>query len=461
MYRRLVYVAILVAVCGLRTAQAQTWNRVAYWDSAYRTNWVNEENSVALRDGLSAKGYQVVNAAQLKSWMTARIADGTPSVVVFCRDNAPDTVVEAVNATCLLRRYLNAGGKIVWPADIPFYDIASVGTSTNYSATGSTAILGFYAANGTWDTGNTVAITPAGTKWGLTKTWASVRPAQAASVDIVLATDNSGAAAAWVKHYLPKDTFRGFVRILDASGLPDVEDVVRLAEYREAFPYAMLVSPANNSLIQPVEYTLKWRAGDLATSHNVYFSDDLEALNAGRVVPTVTTETTLLVKNLVPGVTYYWRVDEIAEGNPASPWKGEVSQFTVQPLKAWNPTPINGGQFVLTNSKLTWSNGKGVVFHTVYLSTNLDAVANGTAAKKMVADPSFTPATPLANGTTYFWRVDEFTGAATQKGDIWTFTTLPAITATDPHLLGWWKLDEGIGTTAIDSSGNGNHGTIV
>jgi hypothetical protein len=30
----------------------------------------------------------------------------------------------------------------------------------------------------------------------------------------------------------------------------------------------------------------------------------------------------------------------------------------------------------------------------------------------------------------------------------------------DPSLVGWWKLDEGSGTTANDSSGNGNNGTI-
>jgi hypothetical protein len=36
---------------------------------------------------------------------------------------------------------------------------------------------------------------------------------------------------------------------------------------------------------------------------------------------------------------------------------------------------------------------------------------------------------------------------------------LPA-RAQDPSLLGWWKLDDGEGTTALDSSGRGNDGTI-
>ena len=31
----------------------------------------------------------------------------------------------------------------------------------------------------------------------------------------------------------------------------------------------------------------------------------------------------------------------------------------------------------------------------------------------------------------------------------------------DTSLVGWWKLDDGSGTIAIDSSGNGNHGTLI
>ncbi len=104
---------------------SQNWQeRAAYWDSRYRTNWASGADSNAVRDGLSAAGYTILNADQLKTWMNARIADKKLSVVVFCRDNAPDTVVETVDANCTLRKYLDAGGKIVLYADIPFWDIA-------------------------------------------------------------------------------------------------------------------------------------------------------------------------------------------------------------------------------------------------------------------------------------------------------------------------------------------------
>ena len=33
--------------------------------------------------------------------------------------------------------------------------------------------------------------------------------------------------------------------------------------------------------------------------------------------------------------------------------------------------------------------------------------------------------------------------------------------AADPGLVGWWKFDEGSGTVAADSSGNGMDGTLV
>ncbi|MHC4582027.1 MAG: LamG domain-containing protein, partial [Planctomycetota bacterium] len=64
-------------------------------------------------------------------------------------------------------------------------------------------------------------------------------------------------------------------------------------------------------------------------------------------------------------------------------------------------------------------------------------------------------------GRTYYWRVDEFDAANTYKGDVWSFTTRPAIAIVDPNLIGWWKLDEGSGTVALDWSGHENHATLV
>ena len=42
-------------------------------------------------------------------------------------------------------------------------------------------------------------------------------------------------------------------------------------------------------------------------------------------------------------------------------------------------------------------------------------------------------------------------------GSAWT----SPVEAADPGLVGWWKFDEGSGTIAADSSGNGMDGTLV
>ena len=59
-------------------------------------------------------GYETLGADSLAQFFAARIADGAPSVVVFATDELPNVVAPVAADTVLLRRYLNAGGKIVW-----------------------------------------------------------------------------------------------------------------------------------------------------------------------------------------------------------------------------------------------------------------------------------------------------------------------------------------------------------
>ena len=208
--------------------QLQDWEeRVAYWDAVYPTGWADVEVTEAVRDYLALNGYTVVDANELKTWMDARIADGKLSVVVFCHDVVPDTVAETMDPNCTVRKYLDAGGKVVWYSDIPFYYQGHAdGSSTNWGTGGSSAVLGFNAAGAGWDSGDTATIFTAGANWGLTQTWNSLRPTTAGDVDIVLATDSDGDAAAWAKHYVPGDHSRGFVRIADFNVGPGDTDLL-------------------------------------------------------------------------------------------------------------------------------------------------------------------------------------------------------------------------------------------
>ena len=82
-----------------------------------------------MRDALEQAGYRVIDGAELKSWMDGHIADGELSVVVMCRDIVPDTVAETQDTNCTIRRYLDAGGKVVWYSDWPFYYRGTTGTT--------------------------------------------------------------------------------------------------------------------------------------------------------------------------------------------------------------------------------------------------------------------------------------------------------------------------------------------
>ena len=195
----LVVLSVLALTAG--QTQASPYDRVAYYDASSGTAWAGD--GAPVRDALVQAGYRVVNAAELKTWMDARIADKKLSVVVMCRDVVPVTVAETMTASCTIRRYLDAGGKVVWYSDWPFYYCGTTGTT--WGSNGAVQVLGFNASSGPNDGNQLVTITELGRRWGLTTPWASTRPTSPTITPNleVLARDNNGNAAGWVKHYVP------------------------------------------------------------------------------------------------------------------------------------------------------------------------------------------------------------------------------------------------------------------
>ncbi len=235
------------------------------------------------------------------------------------------------------------------------------------------------------------------------------------------------------------------------------------------FPLAMSPTPEDDSQYEETWTRLSWRAGDFAVSHDLYFGTDFDDVNDGAEGAFVgNTMATFQVvgfpgfpapEGLQPGTTYYWRVDEVNDANDLSPWKGDIWSFWIPPKKAYDHNPADGVKFVDTEVELNWTAGFGAKLHTVYFGDNFDDV-NSTVVGLPQAETTNTPST-LELDKVYYWRIDEFDGAATHKGDVWSFRTMPEIQITDPDLICWWKLDEGSGTNALDWSGHGNHGTFT
>ena len=206
---------------------------------------------------------------------------------------------------------------------------------------------------------------------------------------------------------------------------------------------------------------LQWTPGETGVFHEVYVGTSPDLTAADLVGPRQPFAMVYYAQGLTPGVTYYWRVDEI-EADMTTTHIGEVWSFTAAPLAAFDPAPADGTPYVNPDTVLSWSAGKDAVSHDLYLGTDPDAVANRDASvfvgKQLVTDYA---AENLDAGTVYYWAIDEVTLAdVTTAGEVWSFTTLPDLSIDDPNLIGWWKLNEGVGTTAVDWSGHGNHGEL-
>jgi len=116
--------------------------------------------------------------------------------------------------------------------------------------------------------------------------------------------------------------------------------------------------PADGALYADTWVTLSWRPGDFAVSHDVYMGENFDDVNDGTgdtFRGSQGLNTTFYIAGfpgyafpdgLVPGTTYYWRINEVNEADPNSPWKGDVWSFTVPPRKAYSPAPADGGKFI-------------------------------------------------------------------------------------------------------------------
>jgi hypothetical protein len=258
------------------------------------------------------------------------------------------------------------------------------------------------------------------------------------------------------------------------DGTNSVTDEIRFgntfADVMGAVPTSSAPSPADGALFESTWASLSWRPGAHAVSHDLYFGTNFDDVNdgaEGTFVGNLATTSQVVgfvgfpaPDGLIPGTTYYWRVDERNDADPNSPWKGDVWSFLVPPMSAYEPSPSDGAKFVHADAELSWTAGMNAKLHYVHFGDNFDDVNKATAGT-VATDTTYAPGM-LELGKTYYWRVDESNPPnPTVKGDVWSFTIIPDIPIIDPNLVGWWKFEAGAGNEVIDFSGHGNHGTIV
>ncbi|MHC4534073.1 MAG: LamG-like jellyroll fold domain-containing protein [Planctomycetota bacterium] len=206
------------------------------------------------------------------------------------------------------------------------------------------------------------------------------------------------------------------------------------------FPFAYGPTPKDGVYHPDTWVNISWKAGDYAVSHDVYMGDSFDDVDAGAESAFIGNQAdTFLVAGfpgfvfpdgLNPGTTYYWRIDEVNDAEPNSPWKGPVWSFTIPPKTAYLPDPADGAEAVDVDVRLGWTAGFGTKLHYVYFGDIFDEVSNAAGALPQ-GTTDYTPGT-LKMAKTYYWRVDEFDVLETHKGDIWSFTTEGAVQSVNP-----------------------------
>ncbi|KPK51405.1 MAG: hypothetical protein AMS22_10970 [Thiotrichales bacterium SG8_50] len=225
-----------------------------------------------------------------------------------------------------------------------------------------------------------------------------------------------------------------------ALPVEDIEAIMNngLARIIGDQPFASRPDPKDGAVLNDTWVNLSWSPGNFAASHDVYLGDNpidvTQATRDSDLFRGNQRDTLALAgfpgfpypDGLVPGTAYYWRIDEINDSEPNSPWPGPLWSFTVPPRTAHNPTVSDGAVFVAPDVQLGWTSGFGAKLHTVYFGETFDEVDNASGGAPQ-AGTTFTPGA-LELEKTYYWRVDELDPPAVHKGDTWSFTTtLPGL----------------------------------
>ena len=201
-------------------------------------------------------------------------------------------------------------------------------------------------------------------------------------------------------------------------------------------------SPADGAMHNESWVTLSWSPGTFAVSHDVYLGDVFDDVNDATRDSDFYRGNQMLTyyvagfpgyaypDGLVPGTTYYWRIDEVNAPPDETVYKGDVWSFSIPPKTAYDPVPTDGAESVELNANLSWTPGFGADLHVVYFGNDYDEVNNATEGVQTGA-ASYSPG-PLKLAQTYFWRVDENDGIATYRGDVWSFSTVGAVGNPNP-----------------------------
>ncbi len=194
-----------------------------------------------------------------------------------------------------------------------------------------------------------------------------------------------------------------------------------------------LLSPTNGETDVPIPVTFIWNPLSGATTYRLQVSTDSSFTTGMAYNDSTLTGTTKQLSTLLNGTLYYWRVNAKNAGGLTSAWSTRWSFTTILPAPTL-VSPADSATNISISPTLKWNKVIGAISYRIELSRNT-AFDSAAIIKDSsgVTDTSI-QITRLANGTTYYWRVNTTNiGVTSAWSTPWSFTTiLPAPTLVSP-----------------------------
>ncbi len=184
---------------------------------------------------LQQRGFERLDSAALYRFLKNRIEDGKPGVIVFSLALIPGNIIGADPEKGMIRKYLDAGGKIIWMGNSPNYFEPDSNGNFKKQINKGNQLLGVQFINPD-ESGNFYSkTTQEGLNTGLPQ-WLTITSSPVAGKGVVpLAYDEYGRVSAWTKKFNPRAgsgfiCFRSFSYNVPAKK-EDLELIEKLALY--------------------------------------------------------------------------------------------------------------------------------------------------------------------------------------------------------------------------------------
>jgi cytolysin (calcineurin-like family phosphatase) len=218
--------------------------------------------------------------------------------------------------------------------------------------------------------------------------------------------------------------FAGAIAAVRIADVPETQEEIR-ADAGIVAAYAP--DPANGSATASLALPLAWKPGSAAVAGAVvHLGTDRAAVERGDPASAITASATACgPQRLVPGVEYFWRVEQHDAGG-AVVGTGALWRFTADPGLAASPQPRDGDSNVPASQRsLSWTPGRYATGQRVVIGTDRAAVEGSFSVgiDAPLDHGSLELAEPLKPGTRYFWRIDLLRPEGPAHGQVWTFRT--------------------------------------